>query len=472
MGVRTGNPTWENAPSTNSPVSATAMNNIETVLDNSVPLDTFPEEVRDAVAAALTAGANITITVNDPGDTITIAVTDLPETIRDTMASALVAGSNITITPDDGGDTITIAATIPAQPDASTTVKGIVELATTAETQTGTDAVRAITPAGAAGTYTPTTALPELIRDTMGTALVAGTNVTITVNDAGDTITIAASGGTPPDASTTVKGIVELATNAETQTGTDTVRAVTPAGGASAYISKTIINQNGELVVGSANDSAAVLPVGNAGTVLTVDPFAPRGIAWMPPVPIGPITPRDGYVILPDLVTEFGTDTGWYASTYQTLVKFTIGATIEISSMNVDVTTTDGSATGHMAIWGSDDHGLPFTLLQEVAFSGPFTFPGDTAALLPGGLAVIPGVYWVGIAVAGGTSLKLRGCHQLGVNMGISGYTSDLATNAPTWIVEGMSGPMAGGSAGSVQNFNNPDFLATAVPWITLHTNI
>lgn len=35
---------------------------------------------------------------------------------------------------------------------------------------------------------------------------------------------------TVPDASETVKGIVELATDAETQIGTDTVRAVTPAG--------------------------------------------------------------------------------------------------------------------------------------------------------------------------------------------------------------------------------------------------
>lgn len=38
-----------------------------------------------------------------------------------------------------------------------------------------------------------------------------------------------------PDASTTVKGKVELATSAETITGTDTVRAVTPAGAAAAY---------------------------------------------------------------------------------------------------------------------------------------------------------------------------------------------------------------------------------------------
>lgn len=35
----------------------------------------------------------------------------------------------------------------------------------------------------------------ERIRDVMGTALVAGTNITITVDDAGNTITIASSGG-------------------------------------------------------------------------------------------------------------------------------------------------------------------------------------------------------------------------------------------------------------------------------------
>jgi hypothetical protein len=38
------------------------------------------------------------------------------------------------------------------------------------------------------------------------------------------------TGGTPADASTTVKGIIEIATLAETGTGTDAVRAVTPQG--------------------------------------------------------------------------------------------------------------------------------------------------------------------------------------------------------------------------------------------------
>lgn len=39
----------------------------------------------------------------------------------------------------------------------------------------------------------------EQARDAIGAALVAGTNMTITVNDAGDTITLAAGGGTPWD---------------------------------------------------------------------------------------------------------------------------------------------------------------------------------------------------------------------------------------------------------------------------------
>lgn len=47
-------------------------------------------------------------------------------------------------------------------------------------------------------------AAAELIRDTIGTALVAGSNITLTVNDAGDTITIAASAAAAEEAWHTV----------------------------------------------------------------------------------------------------------------------------------------------------------------------------------------------------------------------------------------------------------------------------
>jgi hypothetical protein len=72
--------------------------------------------------------------------------------------------------------------------DATTTVRGIVELATTSEVTTGTDTVRAVTPAG--------------VKAALDARVGAAT--------------------------TTASGIVELATGAEALAGTDTDRAVTP----------------------------------------------------------------------------------------------------------------------------------------------------------------------------------------------------------------------------------------------------
>jgi hypothetical protein len=54
-----------------------------------------------------------------------------------------------------------------------------------------------------------TTAEAERIRDVIGAALVAGANITVTVNDAGDTITIASTGGyTAENAQDDVGGIL------------------------------------------------------------------------------------------------------------------------------------------------------------------------------------------------------------------------------------------------------------------------
>ena len=56
----------------------------------------------------------------------------------------------------------------------------------------------------------------------------------------GLTVLSGSNTGDEPDASTTVKGIVELATSAETQTGTDTGRAVTPDGLAARSVTAAI----------------------------------------------------------------------------------------------------------------------------------------------------------------------------------------------------------------------------------------
>lgn len=77
-------------------------------------LRNIEETIRDTIGAALVAGESVTITVNDPGDTITVAVNlgaaNLVELIRDTIGATLVAGSNATVTVDDAANTVTIAA--------------------------------------------------------------------------------------------------------------------------------------------------------------------------------------------------------------------------------------------------------------------------------------------------------------------------------------------------------------------------
>lgn len=118
---------------------------------------------------------------------VTGMTADAMEIIRDaSIVDGNIDGSGHLILTTYGGTDIDAGYALVAVPDASTTVKGVVELATSAETIAGTDAVRAVTPAGLAATFVP-------------------------------------------DASTTVKGRIELATDVETLALVDALRAVTPS---------------------------------------------------------------------------------------------------------------------------------------------------------------------------------------------------------------------------------------------------
>jgi hypothetical protein len=148
-------------------------------------------------------------------------------------------------------------------PDASETVKGIAELATQAEVTTGTDDARIVTPLKLA-TAVPAATEAKAGKVELATAAetTAGTDTTRAVHPAGlkveldkkvdlaspsltgvPTAPTAAAGtnttqlattafvhAATPAASEIVKGVVELATAAETTTGTDATRAVHPAG--------------------------------------------------------------------------------------------------------------------------------------------------------------------------------------------------------------------------------------------------
>ena len=116
-------------------------------------------------------------------------------------------------------------------PNASTTQRGIVELATLAEARAGTDTQRATTPAGVAA------AITEVSVD---------------------------------DATISTRGIVELATLAEARAGTDTVRAMTSAGTRAAIdnrVPNATTSTRGKIEIAStaeaeglANDQVAMTP--------------------------------------------------------------------------------------------------------------------------------------------------------------------------------------------------------------------
>jgi len=89
------------------------------------------------------------------------------------------------------------------------------------------------------------TTLDERTRDVIGTALVAGSNTTITPNDGADTITIAASGG-------------------------------------GSVATDTIFDAKGDLAVGTGADTASKLSVGTNGYILSADSGEATGLEWIP----------------------------------------------------------------------------------------------------------------------------------------------------------------------------------------------
>lgn len=109
--------------------------------------------------------------------THTHAQSDVTNLTADLAAKAPLASPALTGTP-----------TAPTQTAGNNSTR----LATTAFVAT---AVAAKADTSHTHTASQVTDLAEAVRDTVGTALVAGSNITITVNDAGDTITIASTGG-------------------------------------------------------------------------------------------------------------------------------------------------------------------------------------------------------------------------------------------------------------------------------------
>jgi len=86
-----------------------------------------------------------------------------------------------------------------------------------------------------------------------------------------------------PNASTTQAGIVELATSAETQTGTDATLAITPVGAAATYVPLSDYAAKGTLLGASAASTPSALAVGTDGQILYACSTSTSGLCWAAP---------------------------------------------------------------------------------------------------------------------------------------------------------------------------------------------
>lgn len=163
-------------------------------------------------------------------------------------------------------------------PDASTSVKGKVELATSAEATTGTATDLAVTPAGVAAAIAASSGVPDGTTTVKGKVRLA--TVAETISRQGATwrsdVAVTPDGlnekfagvAYPPAASTTVTGVVELATDSETIVGADVRRVVTPSGVAAAIAaSRTAATATAQGIIELATNDEAIAGVDSVRAV-------------------------------------------------------------------------------------------------------------------------------------------------------------------------------------------------------------
>lgn len=273
----------------------------------------------------------------------------------------------------------------------SETASGIIEIATQTETNTGTDDARAVTPLK----FQTRLAAYAQPLDSDLTSIAALT----TTSYGRDFLTLAnqaALMGLLSAASTTASGIVELATDGETTTGTDTVRAITPSNLAASWTARiatstslgtsdTLVpSQNAvkvyaDALIGAANgmvfkgviDASANpnYPAANAGDLYRISVAGKIGGASGPNVEVG-----DLILCLTD-----STSAGNHA---------TVGSNWNISQVNIDgaVTGPASSTSANLASF----NGTTGKVIQDAGFSASNgAIGGGSATVLPTTAAVV-----------------------------------------------------------------------------------
>jgi hypothetical protein len=227
---------------------------------------------------------------------------NLPETIRDTIGATVVGSGLVTVTPNDVADTVTVATSATANsPDAALLARANHTGTQTAVTisdlaEAVDDRVAALLTAGSNITLTYNDALgtltiaasgagggldTEAVQDTIGSTVVGTGLITATYNDTAGTHTIATT-ATAWDAEQTRDTIATalVAGTNVTITPNDGADTITIAAAGASGINPTIVDAKGDLIAATAADAVARLAVGTNGSVLTAASGQTTGLSW------------------------------------------------------------------------------------------------------------------------------------------------------------------------------------------------
>lgn len=213
--------------------------------------------------------------------------------------------------------------------------------------------------------------------------------------------------GTPTGITKAHVGLGSVDNTADTAKPVSTAQAAADAAVLAAAIPKSLVDAKGDLIVATANDTPARLAVGADTHVLTADSTQAGGMKWAAPsggggavlAPAG----KTGWWIMPAGI-NFG-DTGAQQTGNVPAARLVVPVGATFDRVNFRVTLEQAGVNARALLYSSDADGMPATLVgswtTSIASGG---FKGFTVSLtLPAG------VYWGVVRTDTGTTCKMFG---------------------------------------------------------------